>query len=55
MRARPLSSSWTDGITFGLSPQSSACAVSSPIAMPLARAMAMTSTVARVAAAAAAI
>ena len=52
MRATPLSNSVIDGITLGTSPHRSACAVRSRIAVPLARAMAMTSTVAPVLAAA---
>ena len=45
----------TDGTTLGISPQLSAWAVRSLIAVPLARAMAMTSTVAPVLAATSAI
>jgi len=52
IRATPLSSSVIDGITLGTRPQRSASAVRSRIAVPLARAMAMTSTVAPVLAAA---
>ena len=55
MRALPVSSSLTDGTTLGISPQLSAWAVRSLIAVPLAPAIAMTSTVAPVLAAASAI
>ena len=55
IRALPASNSVTDGTTFGASPQLSACAVRSLIAVPLARAIAMTRTVAPVMAATSAI
>ena len=46
IRACPVSSSVTEGTTFGASPQLSAGTVRSRIAVPLARAIAMTRTVA---------
>ena len=55
IRAPPLISSVTVGTTLGVSPHSSARAVRSRIAVPLALAIAMTSTVAPVAAATSAI
>ena len=55
IRALPLSSSVTVGTTLGMSPHSSARAVRSRIAVPLDRAIAITSTVAPVAAATSAI
>ena len=48
MRALPLSSSVTEGTTFGVRPHRSASVVRSRIALPLARAIAMTRTVAPV-------
>ena len=55
MRSTPLSSSATVGTTLGTRPQRSASAVRSRIAVPLARAIAITRTVAPVLAAARAI